>query len=253
MTSYDDKWRHLTSYDVTDIKWRHMTSFGQHEWLHCTFNFKIIFIKIKASYGTQIPAADDSYAWIEIGLDFNYFGNSYSYISIGTNGYVCLSNVFENAACGNPTRPVIPDIIVGLNYDLDSSRIGSGQIYYDNLNTESNYFKMAKQYVNLINLVYVPTYTLMITYDRVLPHLANSTLFTSFQIFLSLNSIQSYVIFSYTSCPSDLDLLAPSGLDHKVGESVYHMDSITNWCNSSNVEQPGVWVFDVSKGKQNIF
>jgi hypothetical protein len=202
----------------------------------------------KALYGTQIPASDDLNTIINNYPFFNnfyYFGNQFYQFIISTNGYICLDS---NSQCGQPSRPE-GNVIVGLNYDLDTTRLGSGQIYYDNLNSESSYFKMAQQYVNIINSVYVPTFTLMITYDRVLPHLVSSTSLTSFQIFLSLNSIQSYVIFHYTSCPTDLELLAPSGLDHKVGESFYHMASITNWCNSSNVAQPGVWVFDVTSGK----
>ena len=206
---------------------------------------KINKIYSKALYGSQIPASDDFYHITDYNY-INYFGNQfYQSIIISTNGYICLGS---NSQCGQATRPE-GDVIVGLNYDLDTTRLSSGQIYYSYLNTESNYFKMARQYVNIINSVFVPTFTVMITYDRVLPHLESSNSLTSFQIFLSISSIQSYVIFSYTSCPNDLNILAPSGLDHKVGESVYHMASITNWCNSSNVEQPGVWVFDVTSGK----
>ena len=201
-------------------------------------------INSKAVYGTQIPASDDFYTIANYYNYFNYFGNQFYQFFISTNGYICLDS---NNQCDQPSRPE-GNVIVGLNYDLDTSRIGSGQIYYDNLNTESNYFKISQQYVNLINSVYVPTNTLMITYDRVLPHLANSTSLTSFQIFLSRNEIQSYVIFHYLSCPTDLNLLAPSGLDHTVAGSFIHMASITNWCNSTNVEQPGVWVFDVTSG-----
>ena len=178
-------------------------------------------------------------------IPFNYFGSAYNEILISSNGYICLDSSNQ---CGLATRPNL-NVIVGLNYDLDTTRLGSGQIFYSYLRSDSFYFRMARQYVNLINIIFVPTFTIMITYDRVLPHLANSTSLTSFQIFLSISSIQSYVIFNYTSCPTDLNLLAPSGLDHTFAGNLIHMASITNWCNSSNVEQPGVWVFDVTKGE----
>ena len=110
--------------------------------------------------------------------------------------------------CNNRIRPSPYDIIVGLNYDLDTTRNESGQIYYKSLNDSSLEFS----YVNLLDPSFVPKNIFMITYDNVLPFNTWSNSSVSFQIFLLADSFKSYVIFKYTSCPTDLDLWAPSGL-----------------------------------------
>ena len=68
----------------------------------------------------------------------------------------------ENKACGYSNRPSPYDILVGLNYDLDTSRNGSGQTYYKNLNDST----LASLYVNLFDSSFVPTNIFMITYGK---------------------------------------------------------------------------------------
>ena len=143
------------------------------------------------------------YGYYVANLDFTfvYFGKSYTQVSISSNGYVCMD---INTACGNRMRPSPYDILVGLNYDLNSMRDGSGQIYYKNIN-DSTYVSL---YVNLLDSSFVPKNIFMITYDNVLPYETSSNSRVSFQIFLLTDSIKSYVIFKYTSCPIDLTLNA---------------------------------------------
>ena len=135
-------------------------------------------------------------------------------------------------------------MLVGLNYDLDSSRSGSGQIYYQTLNPSSTFFQSASDTVKLMNPAIVPTNIFMITYDAVLTFGDDETYKATFQIFLLTNSSSSYVIFQYTSCLNGETLLAPSGLIYCYA-GIWQEDEITNQCSSSNVNSIGIWVFDL--------
>ena len=102
-------------------------------------------------------------------------------MSISTNGYVCLGN---NTGCHTFARPKPYDILVGLNKDLDTSRTGSGQIYYQ-IMTTSSFFTTATTYTNLLYFSFVPTNGFMITYDGVYPYdLVSASIVASFQVFL---------------------------------------------------------------------
>ena len=190
------------------------------------------------------------YSIVNLDFTFVYFGKSYTQVSIGSNGYVCMG---VNTACGNEIRPSPNDIMVGLNYDLNTRRSGSGQIYYKNL-YES---KIASLYVNLLDPAFVPNNIFMITYDNVLSYYfpsLNSRI--SFQIYLLTDSVKSYVIFKYTSCPTDLTLWASSGLNSN-NNGILTEISIPKdkECSLSNVKQKGVWVSEVptySMGKYEI-
>jgi hypothetical protein len=136
-------------------------------------------------------------------------------------------------------------MLVGLNFDLNTNRYESGQIYYQILNTNSTFFKSASDMVKLMNSTIETTNIFMITYDEVLPYSSgyDTTYKASFQFFLLTDSSASYVIFQYTSCLNGLDLLAPSGLNYyHVG--IWQQNIITNECYSSNVNRTGIWVFD---------
>jgi hypothetical protein len=181
---------------------------------------------------------------------FKYIGTEYTQVSISSNGYVCLGN---NSKCHSFTRPSPCDLLIGLNCDLNPKREGSGQIYYKKLDSNSFDFTSAKIYLNLFDPEFEPRQIFMITYDNVLPHLSSvSTSVTSFQIYLSTDSIQSFVIFKFRSCPKDLMLETSSGLSYKGIDGNLKEVIITNGqqCIGSNVGQTGVWVSEVtSKGK----
>jgi hypothetical protein len=188
---------------------------------------------------------------VNLGFTFKYFGSNYSEITICENGYVCLG---LSDQCWYDEAYLPRDILIGLNYDLDTTRIESGQIYYKSLNES----KMASLYVNLLDPSFVPKNIFMITYDNVLPFERSSNSRVSFQIYLLTDSIKSYVIFKYTSCPTDLTLKTSSGLAYKeesdlLGRSIIAKDQ---HCFNSNVKQDGVWVSEVTFyrwGKINLF
>ena len=160
----------------------------------------------------------------------------------------------ENTECRHSYRPSPYDILVGLNYELNTRRNGSGQIFYENLNDST----IVTLYVNLLNFTFVPKNIFMITYDNLLPHIdAKSDSRVSFQIFLLTDSIKSYIIFKYTSCPTDLYLWAPSGLNsNNNGNLIEILIPQGKECSLSNVKQKGVWISQVttnySLGKYEI-
>lgn len=162
-------------------------------------------------------------------------------MSISTYGYVCLG-VFRS--CESGIRPSPFDILVGLNYGLNPTIRGSGQIYYEILSSNSLDFKPFT-YVNFLNPLFVHTNVLIVTFDNVLTD--NSDSRVSFQISLLTDSIKSYVIFKFTSCPTDLTLRGVPGLTHNYNDNLRQLIIPENHhCTSSNIGQSGVWVTEVT-------
>jgi hypothetical protein len=166
-------------------------------------------------------------------------------VSISSNGYACLGN---NSKCHSFTRPSPCDLLVGLNHNLNPKREGSGQIYYKRLDSNSLDFSSVKIYLNLFNPGFEPQQIFMITYDNVLPYFSRSTSVTSFQIYLSTDSVKSFVIFKFKSCPTGLTLQSSSGLNYRRINGNLQEVIIPNGqqCSGSNVGQAGVWVSDVT-------
>jgi len=193
---------------------------------------------LKALYGTQCSAVDNGYTLASLGFSFTYEGIVYVQVSISSNGYVCLGS---NAACGSATRPSSSNVLVGLNYDLNPARSGSGKIYYQILGSNSTFFQSACDKINSFDASFVPKFIFMITYDGVYCASGTGLETASFQIFLLADSSKSYVIFQYTSCLNGLSLLTPSGLTF-AGSSNEIL--IEDQCNSTNVKEPGVWAYE---------
>jgi hypothetical protein len=158
-------------------------------------------------------------------FNFNYFGSSYSTLTISTNGYV----LFDSS-----------NYIYALNYDLDTR--SSGGIYYQNLNSQSNDFNSIKSDINRLNSGFNPTNIFRITYDNVPAYAANSII-ASFQIILATNRSWSYVLVKYTSCLSGN--IYP-GIYYTLSNGQRSSSTFSNPCSSSNVNLIGTWVFDVS-------
>ena len=199
--------------------------------------------KIKiASYGTQLIPADDGIYLISLEFSFTYLSTVYTQVSISTNGYVCLGN---NPNCYLWDRPLSYDILVGLSFDLDSSRNGSGQIYYQLVASNSSFFTSATTDIRLLNPNFSPTQIFMITYDGVLPYNITINASASFQIWLATDNAKFYVEFKFTSCLSGQVMSRNSGLDYN-NSGVLEEVVLTDPCNSSNVESTGKWVYEVT-------
>jgi hypothetical protein len=190
-----------------------------------------------------MPSMDDGYSVVNLGFNFAYFRKTYTQVSISSNGYVCMG---DNSLCGQTSRPAPHEILVGLNYDLDTRRSGSGQIYFKDTSPDSSDFKSAKDYVNLLNSMFLPTNVFVIAYDNVLPYNTASSSRTNFTIFLLSDNVNSYAIFKYVSCPTDLSVNSLSGLNHKNELGNLQEISINKGqeCTSSNVNQTGLWVWN---------
>ena len=191
---------------------------------------------------------------MDLGFTFTYCGKSYTQVTISRNGYVCLGN---NTLCSSKIRPTPYDIIVGLNFDLNVKKIGSGQIYFKRLNSESNFFKLSQNYVCLLNNAFLAKHVFMITYDDVLT--APLTDFSSrawFQIFLVTDTERSYVILKYKSCLTNQILTASSGLNHN-NEMLKIFQQVNlaagQECISSNVGITGVWATEVTNVASGTF
>jgi hypothetical protein len=188
----------------------------------------------------------DEYFYVKtIGFTFTYFDNIYTQVTISSNGYICLG---KNSACSYRVKPsTASDILAGLNYDLDPTRKGSGQIYFKSVSTDSVDFTMANTYVNLLNPKFNTKNILVITYNDVLTANDKVNSKASFQIFILSDLIRSYVIFKFKSCLNDLTLYSSSGLYHD-NMGYYSEDIIPNnqECTWSNVGQVGVWVTEVT-------
>jgi hypothetical protein len=79
---------------------------------------------------------DDNYGTISISFNFNYFNQSFSQLTINTNGYFNFGTSSGSiTAYGNY-------FISGINYDLDTRT--SGGIYYQNLDSQSSDFNSIK-------------------------------------------------------------------------------------------------------------
>jgi hypothetical protein len=187
----------------------------------------------------------DGFKIVNLDFDFKYFDKIYNEITISTMGYVCLG---RNTACDQDIRPMPYDILVGLNYGLDTSRNGSGQIYYKNLLINSDEFTLAQIYVNLLNSEFLPKSGFMVTYDQVSSYDKSSGSKVSFQVFLLADSSKSYIAYKFNSCPADLTLKASIGLNQKQGTGILKEVTIDNGqqCSNSNVGQTGVWVSEVT-------
>jgi len=166
---------------------------------------------------------------------------------------VCLGS---NSNCGSIIRQTPYDILVGWNADLQTSRTGSGQIYYQSLTQGSAYFTQAQAYVNKLDSSFVARNVFMITYDRVLPYTNyNCTDPTSFQVFLSSDGTKNYVTFSFTTCPTCLPIRANSGLNRITSGNVFQeLSTFSNGCTSTNVGQTKLWVMSTGSvtGKEPI-
>ena len=191
----------------------------------------------------------ENYTVVQLDFIFKYFEREYSQVSTGSNGYVCFG---ENRECESFERPVPYDILVGFNCHLDTTRNESGQIYFNDLDSNSSDFKSSQIYLNLFDPDFEPTKVFTITFDSVLTSISNglSTSRVSFQIILSANesSKKSFIIFKYTSCPKDLTLRASSGLNLVKKDGNLQEVKIPDGqqCTGSNVDQKGVWVSDVT-------
>jgi hypothetical protein len=188
---------------------------------------------------------DDNSDAVSINFNFNYFSQSYSQLTINTNGYIN----FDTSSGGNIAASG-SYFISGLNYDLDSRT--SGGIYYQNLNSQSSDFNSIKSDLNRLDATFVPSNLFRITYDNVLLY-GSSVNSVSFQIILASDSSKSYVLLKYTTClSSSFALRTLPGLYYLVNGQQTFIPISNSSCSASNVNLAGTWVFNVTSATGNI-
>ena len=185
---------------------------------------------------------DDNSGPVLINFNFNYFSQSFSQLTINTNGYVYFNLVStSDSTYGNS--------ISALNYDLITST--SGGIYFQNLNSQSSDFNSINSDINRLDASFVPTNIFRITYYNV-PFYHSTSQLVSFQIILASSSSKSYVLLKYTTClSSSYSIVARPGLYYLSSIGQQLSNQISNPCTNSNVNQAGTWVFDVSSSNKN--
>ena len=173
-------------------------------------------------------------------FNYNYFGQSYTNITINTNGYIQFG--FTNSCPIN--KPNNLNLIPALNFDLDASR--NGGIYYQNIPVASNDITSITNDIRLLSPSFNPTNAFRVTWQSVPPYGASSPT-ASFQIVLTSSFGSFYVLLKYTECLNGATLRSTPGLNYLLNNQAFEIN-IANPCTSSNVNQAGTWVFDVSSG-----
>ena len=181
---------------------------------------------------------DDNSGTVSINFNFKYFANTFTQLTINTNGYIYFGTSFGSITASGS------NFISGINYDLDTR--ASGGIYFQNLNSQSSDFNSIKSDLNRLDASFVPTNLFRITYDNV-PLYSSSSYNVSFQVILASDSSKSYVLLKYTTClASNFALLTLPGLYYLVNGQQTFVPISNSSCSNSNVNQNGTWVFDVS-------
>jgi len=113
------------------------------------------------------------------------------------------------------------------------------------LNSLSDDFNAIQTDINRINVNFVPNNIFRITYDNVSKYYDGNKK-ASFQIILSTDSSKFYVVLKYTDCLSGAPLVVLPGI-YFIGENGEQLSYLlTDPCTSSNVNENGTWVFDVT-------
>jgi len=196
-------------------------------------------------FGTLFTRGDDNFGTVSINFNFNYFSQSFSQLTINTNGYFNFGTSSSGSITASGSY-----FISGINYDLDTRT--SGGVYYQNLNSQSSAFNSIKSDINRLNASFVPTNLFRITYDNV-PLYGSSSSRISFQIILASSSSKSYVLLKYTTClSSSFTIRTASGLYYLSSSGQQLSNQPSNPCTNSNVNLAGTWVFDVSTASRNV-
>ena len=171
---------------------------------------------------------------IRINFNFRFVNINYTSVTITSNGYISFSQN-SNEHIGNSITALF----------FNSNTESQGGIYYQNLNPQSDDFFPIQSNINKINSSFVPLNIFRITYDNVL-NFDDNNKEASFQIILATDSSKSYVVLKYTSCLSNDPLTVLPGI-YFLGENGQQLSNLlTDPCLSSNINQNGTWVFDVT-------
>ncbi|XP_017210066.1 sushi, nidogen and EGF-like domain-containing protein 1 isoform X1 [Danio rerio] len=214
-----------------------------------------IFYPFGSAAGDSInPAADDGgSSVIPLLSPFLYFGRTYQQIYVNNNGDLTFSQNLEQYVPyvfpGNGSQ----DIIAGLWTDLDNRE--RGVVSY-NQYTNGSVLTRATQDINnyFPYLTFTASWVFVATWDKVAYYPVTDTK-TSFQMVLISDSSNSFVLMNYGD-------IAVAGQQVEAGYDTINSTnyfvipgsnngiSISNLQNSSNVSDPGRWVFRVDGGPE---
>jgi hypothetical protein len=188
-----------------------------------------------SKYGTLLTRTNYGYSEnIPINFNFRFVNSNYTSVTITSYGYIFFSQN-SNEHIGNTITALF----------FNGNTQSQGGIYYQNLYSQSDDFYSIQSNINRINSSFVPLNIFRITYDNV-SKLYEDNKKATFQIILVTDSSKSYVVLKYTSCLSNDPLTVLPGI-YYLGENGQQLSNLmTDPCLSSNINQNGTWVFDVT-------
>ncbi|XP_056325555.1 sushi, nidogen and EGF-like domain-containing protein 1 [Danio aesculapii] len=205
------------------------------------------------------PAVDDgSSSVIPLLSPFQYFGLTYQQIYVNNNGFLTFNQPSSQNAPDSFPANGSQDIIAGLWTNIDNS--ATGVVSY-NQYTSGSVLTRATQDINhfFSNLTFTASWAFVATWDKVAYFNMNTE--TSFQVVLISGSGYSFILMNYgdvaaTGYPVQAGFDTAYSTDYFVISGSNSGSSISDLKTSSNVNDPGRWVFRVDTGsntnKNNI-
>ncbi|KAI4895043.1 hypothetical protein NFI96_016161 [Prochilodus magdalenae] len=189
---------------------------------------------------------------ISLPSPFSYFGGTYSQLYVHNNGFLTLDLSWDSYAPPQFNAYTEGDIIAPLWTDIDNSV--NGTISY-HLYTNGSVLSQATLDINQYypGVTFTASWVFVATWDKV-PYYGNPTSETSFQVVLLSGGNSSFLMMNY-------GLIAPTTRTLEAGYAASSSDyfqilwsdnsvqvNVSNLSNTSNVNVPGRWAFQVNQG-----
>jgi hypothetical protein len=203
-----------------------------------------------------LPKVDDGYRVISLPPDgFKFYGTTYTPsnpLYLNTNGLFVSDQGLNFKALSFP----LSNITMIAPFWIDISIKAGGDIYY----REVNQLSVIDQIVNNIKQGFpsaqnfVPVWTFMATWDQVsFFGSTNTNIYNTFQAVLTTDGMNAFTVFQYETIMFTRTLFSPistAGFNAGDGIRSYSLPhsgtrNITLLNSESNINTPGVWVFQV--------
>lgn len=183
---------------------------------------------------------------IGLSFQFNYFNNYYTSVSIESNGYIGF---------GLTSFPIIvqpnTNIISAYNSDLATSTCGT--LWYRDTVDPTDLSQIASDVNTYYKpaVVFSPTNAFVVTWDSIC-QLSNANAWSTFQVIITTDGIQHYLIVNYGSL--GFSLTSASYFQYTDLNSNFIKKLFTDPPISySNVNNAGKWIYATYDGKLVLF
>jgi len=222
------------------------------------------------SVGDFSTSNNDDGASIRFGLSkpVKFLGEEYDHFYQNTNGVITFTTTEEEfQALDSFPNSIVPPMVAVYWTDIDTRMGGieKNQLWARNFTTETvgaNDLLIARSLVKnhqeSSEVVFEPTATIVVTYNRVNRWDRDESVENTFQMALAYNSEETWIILAYSklefydaSSSANRTLIGYNGMD-LTGKLIRYLeaeDDMTNLVESSNCGTPGVYVFQTDKKK----